>query len=74
MHEPKKLLFLLASQADKEMVYIHFHYRNVIRLRNRWDRYVIPLPFCKIIAEVEELGRIDDNELRNFQEYRRKLV
>jgi lysophospholipid acyltransferase (LPLAT)-like uncharacterized protein len=74
LHEPKKLLFLLASQADKEMVYIHFQYQNVLRLRNRWDRYVIPLPFCKITAVVEELGGIGENELRNFKEYRKGLI
>ncbi len=74
LHEPKKLLFLLASQADKEVVYIHFQYRNVLRLRNRWDRYVIPLPFCKITAEVEDLGRIGEKELKNFKEYRKGLV
>jgi lysophospholipid acyltransferase (LPLAT)-like uncharacterized protein len=74
LHEPKKLLFLLASQADKEMVYLHFQYRNVLRLENRWDRYAIPLPFCRITAEVEELGRIGENELRNFKEYRKGLI
>jgi lysophospholipid acyltransferase (LPLAT)-like uncharacterized protein len=74
LHEPKKLLFLLASQADKEMVYIHFQYRCVLRLGNRWDQYVIPLPFCKITAEVETLGRIGENELRNFKEYRKVLI
>ena len=74
LHEPKKLLFLLASQADKEMVYIHFRYRNVLRLRNRWDQYVIPLPFCKITAEVKELGWIGETELREFHEYRKRLI
>ncbi len=74
LHEPKKLLFLLASQADKEMMYIHFRYRNVIRLRKRWDQYVIPLPFCKITAEVETIGRIGEYELRNFHEYRKGLI
>lgn len=73
IHEPKKLLFLLAAEADKEVIYIHFKYKNVIRLRYRWDNYVIPLPFSRIIAEVEELGTISKEDLKEFSKYKRKL-
>lgn len=73
LHEPKKLLFLLAANADKEMVYIHFKYTHVIRLKHRWDQYVIPLPFTRIIAEVEELGYISKEHLRNFTNYKKRL-
>ncbi len=62
-HKPKRLLFLLAKQADKEMVYIHFTYSNCIRLRFRWDNYVIPLPFTRIKAHVEDLGKITNYHL-----------
>lgn len=74
LHEPKKLLFLLASEAEKEMVLVHFCCRRVIRLKSRWDRYVIPLPFCKITASFEELGRIKAEDLRNFEEYQKRLI
>lgn len=74
LHEPKKLIFLLASEAEKKMAYIHFKYKNVIRLKHRWDRYVIPLPFSKITAYVEELGYISKEDLRNFADYRKKLI
>lgn len=73
-HEPKKLLFLLASEAGKEMVSVHFRYRRVIRLKSRWDRYVIPLPFCRITASFEELGIMKAEDLRNFEEYQKRLV
>ncbi|NLP33970.1 MAG: hypothetical protein GX359_02115 [Clostridiales bacterium] len=68
LHEPKKLLFLLASEAEKRVVYIHFKYKRVLRLRHRWDNYVIPLPFSKITAIVEDLGTITKEELKNFKE------
>jgi len=74
LYEPKKLLFLLAAEADKKMVYIHFKYKNVIRLKHRWDKYVIPLPFSKITAYVEELGYVTKEDLRNFTDYKKKLA
>jgi lysophospholipid acyltransferase (LPLAT)-like uncharacterized protein len=74
LHEPKKLLFLLASEADKEMSYVHFTYRHVIRLKNRWDNYVIPLPFSKLVVEIEDLGKIHKMDLKNFNEYKKKLI
>jgi len=73
LHEPKKLLFLLASEAQKPVVYIHFQYKRVIRLKNRWDRYVIPLPFCRIRAEVKELGYITKEDLKNFNEMKKTI-
>lgn len=74
LHEPKKLLFLLASEAGKEMSYVHFTYKRVLRLKHRWDNYVIPLPFSGIVAEIEELGKIDSEDLLNFKEYQKKLL
>ncbi len=74
LHEPKKLLFLLASEADKEMTYVHFSYRHVIRLKYRWDNYVIPLPFSRIVADIEDLGKINKTDLKNFKEYQQGLI
>lgn len=67
IHVPKKLIFLLASEAGKQVAYIHFKYKGVIKLKHRWDKYVIPLPFCKITAVVEEIGAISKEDLRNFE-------
>ncbi|MFU0828555.1 MAG: DUF374 domain-containing protein [Lachnoclostridium sp.] len=72
-HKPKKLLFLLALQADKEVLFAHFTYRRVLRLRHRWDKYVIPLPFSKVIIDIEELGKVSKADLANFKEYQKKL-
>lgn len=67
LHKPKRLLFLLAKQADKEMVYIYFTYSKCIRLKNRWDNYVIPLPFTKIQANVENIGKITNIQLNSIK-------
>lgn len=73
LHEPKKLLFVLASEAQKQVVYIRFKYKGVIRLKHRWDRYVIPLPFCRITAVVEDLGIIRKEDVRNFEEVKQNI-
>lgn len=67
LHKPKRLLFLLAKQADKEMVYIYFTYSRCIRLRYRWDNYVIPLPFTRINAHVETIGNITNDHLNGIK-------
>ncbi|MGB8452865.1 MAG: hypothetical protein WCD89_11115 [Anaerocolumna sp.] len=74
VHEPKKLLFLLASEAGKEMIYVHFTYKHVLHLKYRWDNYVIPLPFSRIIAEIEDLGIVSKSDLLDFKEYQQKLI
>jgi len=73
LHEPKKLIFLLASEAGKQVSSIHFKYKGVIRIKRRWDKYVIALPFCKITAVVEDLGVISKEDLRSFEKLRQKL-
>ncbi|HHV09383.1 MAG TPA: hypothetical protein GXX75_03765 [Clostridiales bacterium] len=74
LHEPKKLLFLLASEAGKEVSYIHFNYSRVLRLKNRWDRYVIPLPFSRITAQVESLGNMDRKRIQDFDAIKKQLI
>lgn len=73
IHEPKKLIFFLASETNKKMIYIYFQYTHVIRLKHRWDQYVIPLPFTRITAVVKELGYISKEDLRNFTDYKKQL-
>ncbi|HHX11603.1 MAG TPA: hypothetical protein GX731_02190 [Clostridiales bacterium] len=73
LHEPKKLIFLLATEAKKPLAYIHFKYKRVMRLNNRWDKYVIPLPFSRITAVVEDLGIISNDDVREFEHIKQKL-
>lgn len=74
LHEPKRLIFLLAAEAKKPVAYIRFEYKRVIRLKKRWDKYVIPLPFCRISAIVEDLGMISNDKLREFEHIKQKLI
>lgn len=74
LHEPKKLIFLLAAEAKKPVVCIHFEYKRVVRLNKRWDKYVIPLPFCKITAVVDELGIVSKDDVREFEHIKQKLI
>ncbi len=67
--EPKKLLFMLAREREKHVVYAHFTYKHIIRLKKRWDKYVIPLPFSRVTARFESLGVIDKQRLANFDEW-----
>lgn len=73
LHDAKKLIFLLASEAGKQVSYIHFKYKRVLRLRHRWDNYVVPLPFCKITAVVEDVGVISKEDLRNFEKLKHEI-
>lgn len=74
LHEAKKLLFLLSKESNKPLLYFHFKYSAAIRLTKRWDNYVIPLPFTKITATVEELGVITPEYLREFHNKKHELI
>lgn len=73
LHEPKKLLFLLAKEADKEVCYFRFRYSHVLRSKKRWDHYAYPLPFTKIVVTAENLGRVSAGQLKEFQNYKEKF-
>jgi len=73
LHEPKKLLFRLACQTGKEMCYAYMQYSRVLRLKYRWDKYCIPLPFTTITAHVEHLGLITKNGLDDFPNLKSRL-
>ena len=72
--EPKKLLFMLAREREKRVVYAHFTYKRVIRLKKRWDKYVIPLPFARVTAHFENLGVIDKLRLASFDEWSGEIM
>lgn len=70
LHEPKKLLFLLAKEAEKEVCYFRFRYSRVLRSKKRWDHYAYPLPFTRITVTAENLGKVTAEQLKNFEKYR----
>lgn len=73
LHEPKKLIFVLAAESKKQVAYIRFEYKRVLRLKHRWDKYVIPLPFSSITAVVEDLGVIHKEDIRSFEKLKQRI-
>lgn len=73
LHEPKKLLFLLSAKSNKEVIYMEFNYKRVLRLTGRWDKYVILFPFSKVKAQVKNLGKIAKEDLNDFKRVKEKL-
>lgn len=68
-HQPKRLLFMLANEADKEFAYARFSNKGMLRLPWRWDHFRVPLPFSRITCKVDYFGKVSHEELRNFDEY-----
>ena len=61
--EPKKLAFYLSEHAEEEFVGISLSYSSCFRLRRRWDKYVIPLPFTKVTVAVKNYGVVQKNAI-----------
>ncbi len=74
LYEPKKLLFLLAKEADKEVWHFKLSYSAAIRSRGRWDHHAYPLPFSTIRVKAERIGRVDSGKLKNFEEYKKRFT
>ena len=62
-HEPKKLAFYLSEHAEEEFVGISLSYSSCFRLRRRWDKYVIPLPFTKVTVAEKNYGVVQKNAI-----------
>lgn len=62
-HEPKKLAFYLSEQSHEEFVGVSISYSSKIRIRKRWDKYVIPIPFSTVTVAVHNYGEVDKNHI-----------
>ena len=62
-HEPKKLAFYLAEQAQESFVGISVSYHGCIRLFWRWDHYAIPLPFSRVSVAVHDYGEVNKKQI-----------
>ncbi len=67
--KPKRLLFMLAQEANKAVVYVRFQKKGMFTVPWRWDKYRIPLPFTKLICQIDYVGEILKEDLKNFTEY-----
>lgn len=62
-HEPEKLAFYLSEHAEEEFVGISLSYSSCVRLRHRWDKYVIPLPYTTVTVAVKNYGVVKKNSI-----------
>lgn len=73
-HDPKKLLFMLAKESGKEVVYSRFTFKRTVHLKKRWDNYAVPLPFAKVKVRFETLGYVDKARLAAFDEWKSEIL
>ena len=71
--KPKRLLFMLAQEADKAVVYVRFQKKGMFIFQKRWDKYRIPLPFTKLTCQIDYIGEIAKEDLKNFNEYATRI-
>lgn len=71
--KPKRLLFMLAHEAEKALVYVRFQKKGMLTFPWRWDKYRVPLPFAKLTCRIDYIGEIAKEELKNFEEYARRV-
>ena len=62
-NKQKKLAFYLSEHAEEDFVGICLAYSSCIRLKHRWDKYVIPLPYTTVTVEVKNYGVVMKNQI-----------
>lgn len=62
-HEPKKLAFYLSEHAEEDFVGISLSYSSCLRLKRRWDKYVIPLPYTTVTVAVKNYGVVTKSRI-----------
>lgn len=73
-HQVKKVAYLLANKNKKELVGLKIRYKRKIRIRHRWDKYVIPMLFNRITIEIVDLGMITAQDIQNMNEKNKYIV
>lgn len=73
LHEPKKIGFKLSNTSGKNFMGVKLDIQRKILLKNRWDNYLIPLPFSKMKFTIVDFGTISREDLVNFSEYKEKV-
>ena len=63
INEPKKLAFYLSEHADEEFVGISLSYSSCFRLKSRWDKYAVPLPFSRVTVAVKDYGIVKKSQI-----------
>ncbi len=53
-HQPKEFTFVLAEMTNRRVLPLSIEVKRKITLWKRWDKYVVPLPFCKMTVKFSE--------------------
>lgn len=72
-HEPKKLAFYLSEHAEEDFVGISLSYSSCLRIKHRWDKYVIPLPYTTVTVSVKNYGIVNKNCIPELPTSARRL-
>ncbi|MDM8311014.1 hypothetical protein SAMN04487885_102138 [Clostridium cadaveris] len=68
--EPKKLGPLLSNKSGKKFIGVNLKVSKKISLKNRWDNYIIPLPFSIVKVEAYDFKNVQDEDLKHFIDYK----
>lgn len=72
--EPKKLPFYLSNYSNKKIIGIKVEYKKVLKLRHRWDNYVIPVPGCNIKITFIDFGLNSSEDNFSFLKNKIKIA
>jgi len=67
-HQTQKFVLLTTLLAKRRMVLVKFEIKGKIQLNNRWDKYILPLPFCKVNVHFHEPIEIKKVEIDTIGE------
>lgn len=71
---PKKIGASLSNASGKKLILVKVNYKRKIKFFLRWDKYLFPLPFNKIEFKIEDMGVVSREELREFANYKKKIL
>lgn len=73
-HDPKKMVFHIANYTGKKYVGVRVKVKGKLVLKSRWDKYVVPLPFSRIVFEIKCFGEISKKQLKNYDGLRQDVI
>ncbi len=72
-HVPKKGIFIIAQRSESEIIPMGIWYARKIIIKNRWDKYQVPLPFSQVALLFDEPFSIAGLNEGNTDLYTQKL-
>lgn len=63
-HQVKKLPLMMALFSKRRIIAVSIDVKRKIRLKKRWDKYIVPLPFNIIKIYVHEPLKIEKSDLK----------